>query len=139
MIRLKDIRCRLVYWNFLFDFFFLGHPILLTLEARHEDKAAQEFVKKQRVRTTNSWSQCYTMPAITGCCVSDSNDSSKPWLATLTTYFTDISQREKKNLYILYILENQMYLRLVYNVNAKIWEFFLTAKITNQCQLCRLK
>ncbi|XP_025193246.1 BAI1-associated protein 3 isoform X2 [Melanaphis sacchari] len=31
-----------------------GHPILHTLEARHEDKVAQDFVKKQRVRTTNS-------------------------------------------------------------------------------------
>ncbi|XP_050430779.1 BAI1-associated protein 3 isoform X2 [Adelges cooleyi] len=31
-----------------------NHPILHTLEARHEDKVAQEFVKKQKVRTTSS-------------------------------------------------------------------------------------
>ncbi|XP_050539077.1 BAI1-associated protein 3 isoform X2 [Daktulosphaira vitifoliae] len=31
-----------------------GHPILLTLEARHEDKVAQEFVKKQKVRMVSS-------------------------------------------------------------------------------------
>ncbi|VVC39810.1 Mammalian uncoordinated homology 13, subgroup, domain 2,Mammalian uncoordinated homology 13, domain 2,C2 [Cinara cedri] len=31
-----------------------GHPILHTLEARHEDKVALDFVKKQRVRTSNS-------------------------------------------------------------------------------------
>lgn len=67
-----------VFFNVVLHF--PGHPILHTLEARHEDKAAQEFVKKQRVRTTSSWSpQCRTMTTLAGCCVTVLGEPFEPW------------------------------------------------------------